>query len=64
MTFVEYKKMVRIHDAVKLLETDFLKNNTMESLAMKVGFSSYKPFYSSFKAITGITPQEYSKTLK
>jgi AraC-like DNA-binding protein len=64
ITFVEYKKMVRIHDAIKLLETDFLKNNTMESLAKEVGFSSYKPFYSGFKSITGITPQEYCRNLK
>lgn len=64
LSFVEYKKMVRIHDAIKLLETNFLKNSTLESLAMEVGFSSYKPFYNSFKAITGITPQEYSKNIK
>ena len=63
LSFVEYKKMVRIHDAIKLLETGFLKSSTMESLAMEVGFSSYKPFYTSFKSITGTTPQEYYKTL-
>jgi AraC-like DNA-binding protein len=64
LSFVEYKKMVRIHDAIKLLKNNFLKNSTLESLAMEVGFSSYKPFYNSFKAITGITPQEYSKNIK
>ena len=63
ITFVYYKKMVRIHDAIKLLETGFLKSSTMESLAMEVGFSSYKPFYTSFKSITGTTPQEYYKKL-
>jgi AraC-like DNA-binding protein len=63
LSFVEYKKMVRIHDAIKLLESGFLKSKTMESLAIEVGFSSYKPFYTSFKSITGRTPQEYSKTL-
>lgn len=64
LSFVEYKNMVRIHDAIKLLETGFLKSNTMESLAKEVGFSTYKPFYSSFKTITGSTPQEYCKNLK
>jgi AraC-like DNA-binding protein len=64
LSFVEYKKMVRIHDAIKLLEIGFLKSNTMESLAMEVGFSSYKPFFNSFKSITGITPQEYYKNIK
>ena len=63
LTFVEYKKIVRIHDAIKLLETDFMKSSTMESLAMEVGFSSYKTFYSSFKSITGTSPQEYYKKL-
>jgi hypothetical protein len=41
--------MIRIHDATKLLETGFLKSNTMETLAKEVGFSSYKPFFNSFK---------------
>jgi len=63
ITFVDYKKMVRIHDAIKLLETGFLKSSTMETLAMEVGFSSYKPFFNSFKSITGTTPQEYYKNL-
>jgi AraC-like DNA-binding protein len=63
ITFVDYKKMVRIHDAIKLLETGFLKSSTMETLAMEVGFSSYKPFFNSFKTITGTTPQEYYKNL-
>ena len=64
LSFVEFKNMVRIHDAIKLLESGFLKSNTMESLAKEVGFSTYKPFYSSFKTITGSTPQEYCKNLK
>ena len=64
LTFVDYKKMIRIQDAVKLLESDFLKSNTMESLAKEVGFSSYKPFYVSFKSIMGVSPQEYFKNIK
>jgi len=61
ITFVDYKKMVRIHDAIKLLETGFLKSSTMETLAMVVGFSSYKPFFTSFKSIIGMSPQDYLK---
>ncbi len=64
LTFVEYKKTIRIQDAITLLENDFLKTSTLESLAKVVGFSSYKPFYSSFKSITTMTPQEYCKNLK
>jgi len=61
INFVDYKKMIRIHDATKLLETGFLKSNTMETLAKEVGFSSYKPFFNSFKSIIGMSPQEYYK---
>jgi AraC-like DNA-binding protein len=61
ITFVEYKKMIRIQDAIKMLETDFLKNSTMESLALEVGFSSYKPFFNSFKSIIGMSPKDYLK---
>ena len=63
-TLVEYKKMIRIQDAIKLLETNYLKINTMDTLALEVGFSSYKPFYTNFKLITGLTPQDYCKNLK
>jgi AraC-like DNA-binding protein len=41
------------------MEEDYLKSNTMESLANDVGFSSYSPFFKSFKTITGLSPQEY-----
>lgn len=59
ISFVDYKKIIRIQDAIKLLESDFLSTNTYESLAKEVGFKSYMPFYNSFKNITGLPPQEY-----
>ena len=64
LTFVEYKKLIRIQDALKLLEHNFLKTNTMEALAQEVGFSSYKPFYTHFKLVTGLNPHDYHKSLK
>lgn len=51
---------MRISQAIKLIEEGYLKSNTIESLAMNVGFSSYSPFYTSFKKITGTSPQEYT----
>jgi AraC-like DNA-binding protein len=60
-SFTDYKKIVRIHDATKLLEHRYLKNNKVEFLAAKVGFSSYNTFISTFKNITGVTTQEYVK---
>jgi len=60
-SFSDYKKIVRINDATKLLENGYLNNHTIESLASKVGFSSYSTFITSFKNMTGVTVQEYVK---
>jgi AraC-like DNA-binding protein len=59
LTFIEFKKIIRIHYATKLIKEDFLKTNTLNSLSERVGFSSYDPFYRSFKKITGNGPFEY-----
>ena len=61
--FTDYKKIVRIHDATKLLENGYLNNHKVELLASKVGFSSYNTFSIAFKNITGVTTQEYVKRL-
>jgi AraC-like DNA-binding protein len=60
-SFTDYKKIVRIHDATKLLEGGYLNENKVESLSSKVGFSSYSTFIVAFKNITGVTTQEYAK---
>jgi len=60
-SFNDYKKIVRIHDATKLLEGGYLKNNKIETLSAEVGFSSYKTFSLAFKNITGLTTQDYGK---
>ena len=60
-SFTDYKKIVRIHDATKLLENGYLKEKTIESLSETVGFSSYVTFYLAFKSITGMSTQEYAK---
>jgi AraC-like DNA-binding protein len=60
-SFTDYKKIVRIHDATKLLEAGYLNEYKVESLSSKVGFSSYSTFIVAFKNITGVTTQEYAK---
>jgi AraC-like DNA-binding protein len=60
-SFTDYKKIVRIHDATKLIEGGFLKENKVETLSVKVGFSSYNTFIAAFKTITGVTTKEYAK---
>ena len=58
-SFSDYKKIIRITDAIKLLETDFVKTNTIESLSQEVGFKSYTTFFTAFKSVTGKSPQEF-----
>ncbi len=60
-SFSDYKKIVRIHDATKLLEQRYLNNNKVEMLAIYVGFTSYNTFSIAFKNITGVTTQDYLK---
>jgi AraC-like DNA-binding protein len=59
--FTDYKKIVRIHDAIKLIEKGYLDEHKVELLATKVGFTSYNTFSIAFKNITGLTTQEYVK---
>lgn len=64
ISFSEYKKMIRIQDAIKLIDSGYLKNNTLDSLSKKIGFTSYNPFFTSFKEITGLAPVEYINNIK
>lgn len=59
--FNEYKRLVRIFHAVKLINDGFLNSNTLDALAKTVGFSSYNPFLVNFKEITGVSPFDYNK---
>jgi AraC-like DNA-binding protein len=60
MTFTEYKTFHKIEDAKLLIEGGFLARNTLESLAAEVGFASYNPFFTAFKKLSGISPNDYS----
>jgi AraC-like DNA-binding protein len=60
LTFTEYKTHIKIEDAKQLIESGFLKTNTLESLAIEVGFSSYNPFFTAFKKRVGMSPNDYS----
>lgn len=55
---------MRIEHAIQLLKDNFNKKYTMEMLGNLSGFKSRSTFYSSFKKITGITPNEYLQNLK
>ena len=60
LTFTEYKTHIKIEDAKQLIETGFLTTNTLESLAIEVGFSSYNPFFTAFKKLVRMSPNDYS----
>jgi AraC-like DNA-binding protein len=62
-SFTDFKKIVRIHDAIQLLENGYLYNHKVETLATHVGFTSYNTFIIAFKSITGVTTQEYLKRI-
>jgi AraC-like DNA-binding protein len=64
ISFSDYKKIARIEDALHLIQSDYLKKNTFDSLAKQVGFSSYNPFFTAFKDIVGKPPQEYCASLE
>lgn len=60
LTFTEYKTMKRIEDSKHLINLGFLKHNTLESLATEVGYASYNPFFTSFKKIVGVSPNDFA----
>ncbi|OYX86371.1 MAG: hypothetical protein B7Y83_01595 [Flavobacteriales bacterium 32-34-25] len=64
VSFIELKKTVRVYYATKLIHDNFLKANTLNCLSKRVGFSSYDPFYRSFKEVTGNSPIEYYNLIR
>ena len=59
LSYVEFKNHYRILDSLHLIENDYLRSHTLDSLALKVGFVSYNSFYVSFKKQIGLSPKEY-----
>ena len=59
LTFTELKHLVQIRDALRYIENGYLNSNTLESLALDVGYKSYNPFFSSFKNLLKVSPNEY-----
>jgi len=60
LSFIELKNHYRIIDSLHLIENDYLRSHTLDSLASKVGFVSYNSFYVSFKKQIGLSPKEYT----
>ena len=64
LSFSDYKKISRIQNSLKLINNNYLAKNTLESLSIKVGFSSYNPFFTCFKDVVGKSPHEYISSIK
>ncbi len=62
-SFSDFKKISRIQDALELIDANFLATHTLEFLSKEVGFTSYNPFFTSFKDVVGKSPQDYIATL-
>lgn len=59
ISFSDYKKKIRIQHSIRMIESNYLNTHTLDTLAREAGFASYNPFFTSFKTITGISPQKY-----
>jgi len=63
LSFSDYKKIARIQDSLEFINNNYLASNTLESLSKEVGFTSYNPFFTSFKDVVGKSPQQYINEL-
>ena len=61
LSYTEFVNKARTFDAIELIESGYLSTHKMDSLALKVGYMSYNPFFLTFKDITGVSPMEYNK---
>ena len=57
--FVSYLNNIRIEQAKRMLE----EGAELKDLAHKLGFNNYTYFFTVFKEVTGVTPQQYEKTI-
>ncbi|MEG1544760.1 MAG: helix-turn-helix domain-containing protein [Tannerellaceae bacterium] len=52
----------RIKSAIRILSTE--ADQSIENLAIQVGFNNRKSFYNAFKTITGLSPSQFKNNLK
>lgn len=57
-TLSEYLQRFRVEEACKLLDAG---NKKIVDIALEVGFSDYKSFYTTFKKIKGTSPSEHKR---
>ena len=63
LNFNEFINQYRVNYAIKLMESGYLENHVMNSIAQKSGFNSPQTFYRAFKKFKSVTPAYYYKNL-
>ena len=61
LNFNEFVNQYKVNYAIKLMETGYLENHVMSSIAEKSGFNSPQTFYRSFAKLHSISPSKYYK---
>jgi AraC-like DNA-binding protein len=59
--FTTMRTKYRVEHAKEILTNGDISINTIESMGLMSGFSSKSSFFSAFREVTGITPNEYYK---
>jgi AraC-like DNA-binding protein len=61
ISFSDFKRTIRIKEAIRLIQSGYLNTNVIEALSQEIGFSTYSSFFKNFKEIMGMSPQDYCK---
>ena len=61
LNFNEFVNQYKVNYAIKLMESGYLENHVMSSIAEKSGFNSPQTFYRSFAKFHSISPLKYYK---
>lgn len=61
ISFSDFKRTIRIKEAIRLIQNGYLNTNVIEALSEEIGFSTYSSFFKNFKEIMGMSPQDYCK---
>lgn len=61
--FSTFVNEYRIHEAIRLIDTDTIQQYTLEAIAEQSGFKSRSVFITAFKKVTGKTPTQFKKDI-
>ncbi|MBV6645051.1 MAG: helix-turn-helix transcriptional regulator [Cyclobacteriaceae bacterium] len=62
--FYNYINGLRVAEAKRLLQSDMNKDYTLEYLGQLAGFRSKSVFFTRFKKLAGVTPQQWANSTK